>query len=389
MFTDDEKKRRVLARWIVGVFAVCSMIYLGMRHISAISDAVAYLMNLFMPLGYGLMLAMVLNAPMRFFERHLFRSSRHPKMNGIRRMLAILCSLICVIGIIVGVAVLVIPELVDAVTLVVQKLGGVLEQMEQIEASADWAAIPLGEYLSQIDIDWRNLRTRLDQWLSAQSGNMINGAIGIFNTAVNRIIDLTLSVIFAMYILGSKDKLKAQFTRFVRAWLPESPGEHLIHAAAVCNITFRQFIVGQTIEAVILGLLCTIGMLILRIPYAPTIGVLVGALALIPIAGAWAAAIIGAFLILTVNPFEAVVFLIFLLILQQLEGNLIYPRVVGSKIRLSAIWVLTAITVGGGLAGPLGMLLGVPAASAAYALLREATEKREEKKKNKRFSGHD
>lgn len=187
----------------------------------------------------------------------------------------------------------------------------------------------------------------------------------------------------SLYILGSKDKLKAQFTRLIRAWLPEGAGGYLIHVASVCNTTFRQFIVGQTIEAVILGLLCSMGMLILRIPYAPTIGALVGVMALIPIAGAWAAAFIGAFLILTVNPFKAVVFLIFLLILQQVEGNLIYPRVVGSKIQLRAIWVLTAITVGGGLAGPIGMLLGVPAASAAYYLLREATKKREDSKKQK------
>ena len=150
--------------------------------------------------------------------------------------------------------------------------------------------------------------------------------------------------------------------------------------ACVCGKNFKLFVAGQTTEAIILGSLCVIGMLILRIPYAPMIGALVGVMSLIPYVGAWGAAIIGAFMILTVNPFKAVIFIIFLLVLQQVEGNVIYPKVVGSKINLPAIWVLAAITVGGSLAGPIGMLLGVPAASSAYSLLREATDKREERK---------
>lgn len=135
---------------------------------------------------------------------------------------------------------------------------------------------------------------------------------------------------------------------------------------------------GQTTEAVILGTLCGVGMAILRIPYAPMVGALVDVTALIPYVGAFLATVIGAFMILTVNPFKALVFVIYLLTLQQVEGNLIYPRVVGAKINLPAMWVLAAITVGGNLAGPIGMLLGVPAASAAYALLKEATTKKEQ-----------
>ena len=135
---------------------------------------------------------------------------------------------------------------------------------------------------------------------------------------------------------------------------------------------------GQKTEAVILGTLCGVGMAILRIPYAPMVGALVGVTALIPYVGAFLATVIGAFMILTINPFKALVFVIYLLTLQQVEGNLIYPRVVGAKINLPAMWVLAAITVGGNLAGPIGMLLGVPAASAAYALLKEATTKKEQ-----------
>ena len=149
------------------------------------------------------------------------------------------------------------------------------------------------------------------------------------------------------------------------------------HICTVSYGIFRQFIVGQTTEAVILGTLCGVGMAILRIPYAPIVGALVGVTALIPYVGALVATFVGAFMILTVNPFKALVFIIYLLALQQVEGNLIYPKVVGAKINLPPMWVLAAITVGGNLAGPVGMLLGVPAASAAYALLKEATIYRE------------
>ena len=190
-------------------------------------------------------------------------------------------------------------------------------------------------------------------------------------------IDGIVAFVFSIYILANKETLARQISRLARVWLPNRFVDHMGHVCAVSGDVFRQFIVGQTTEAVILGSLCGIGMAILRIPYAHMVGALVGVTALIPYVGAFLATVIGAFMILTVNPFKALVFVIFLLTLQQVEGNLIYPRVVGAKINLPAMWVLAAITVGGNLAGPFGMLLGVPAASAAYALLKEATKKRE------------
>lgn len=182
---------------------------------------------------------------------------------------------------------------------------------------------------------------------------------------------------FCIYVLANKETLARQFGRLARVWLPKQFTNTASHIFTVCADVFQQFIIGQTTEAVILGSLCGIGMAILRIPYAPMVGALVGVTALIPYVGAFLATIVGAFMILTVNPFKALIFVIFLLALQQVEGNLIYPKVVGKKINLPAIWVLAAITIGGNLAGPIGMLLGVPAASAAYALIKEETIKRE------------
>lgn len=182
---------------------------------------------------------------------------------------------------------------------------------------------------------------------------------------------------FAIYILFSKEKLKSQSKRLIRAWLPESFGKWLIHASSVASVNFRNFISGQTLEAIILGVLCMVGMMILRIPYAPMVGALVGVTALIPVVGGFIGAIVGAFMIVTVSPIKALIFIVFLLILQQLEGDLFYPKVMGSRVNLPAIWIMAAVTIGGELAGPVGMLLSVPMASTAYVLIKEATLNRE------------
>lgn len=164
------------------------------------------------------------------------------------------------------------------------------------------------------------------------------------------LMNIAIGLVFSIYILYNKEKLKEQAGRLVRAWFPSTFSRGLAHVAYVCSQSFKRFIAGQTVEAIILGSLCTVGMFLLRLPYAPMVGALVGVTALIPIVGAWTG-----------------------MILQQIKGNVIYPRVVGSSIGLPALWVLAAITVGGSLAGPIGMFLGVPAVSALYQLIKEAT----------------
>ncbi|MGN0313671.1 MAG: AI-2E family transporter [Fusicatenibacter sp.] len=291
--------------------------------------------------------------------------------------MAILLSLILVSGIFAGVAVLVIPELVNAVTVLSSAVMEVLDQIAALESNADFSEIPFGEYLSRIDIDWIQLKNDLETWLKQFGNSMIDKVGSAIGSIVSSVVDGVIGFVFSIYILANKEKLSRQTGRLMRVWLPQKAGNLIFHVASVCGDTFRLFIAGQTTEAIILGSLCTIGMLILRLPYAPMIGALVGVTALIPYVGAFVATVVGAFLIMTVSPIKAVIFVIFLLTLQQIEGNLIYPKVVGAKINLPSMWVLAAITIGGNLAGPMGMLLGVPAASAAYALLKEATDKRE------------
>lgn len=376
---EDKEKRRQIARWIIGIITICIFIFLGIRYIDKLASAVVWLVNLFKPLLIGVVLALFLNVPLGFIERHLFRKHPTPRKLKIRRPLAIFLSLILVLGIFIGVAFLVVPELVNAVSIVVTSLTDGLDYLATLENAADYSEIPFGGLLAKIDIDLLELKSSLNEWLKQLSTMIMNNAAGALRDIVSATVDFIIGLVFSIYILANKKKLKQQICRLIHVWFPKKFGDWSIHIASVCGKNFRLFVAGQTIEAIILGVLCFIGMLILRIPYAPMIGALVGVMALIPYVGAWIAAIAGAFMILTVNPFKALVFLIFLLALQQVEGNLIYPKVVGAKISLPAMWVLAAITVGGNLAGPIGMLLGVPAASSIYALLKEATSERESK----------
>lgn len=374
---ENTEKRHQLAKWLISIITICILIYLGIRHINQLAVAVTWLKELMNPLLIGFVLALFLNVPLGFIERHLFQKKPTPRKKKMRRPLAILLSFALVIGIFIGIAFLVIPELVDAVGIVISSIMNGMDQLAAFESTADYSKLPFGEQLSQIDIDFVEIKTKLEEWIKQLGTTVVDGAASALGGITSTIFDFIIGLVFSIYILANKEKLKRQISRLIRVWLPKKFGEWSIHVASVCGRNFKLFVAGQTTEAIILGTLCAIGMLILRIPYAPMIGALVGVTALIPYVGAWIATLIGAFMILTVNPFKVLVFVIFLLTLQQIEGNAIYPKVVGAKINLPAMWVLAAITVGGNLGGPIGMLLGVPAAASAYALLKEATDKRE------------
>lgn len=369
---DDPQKSQKAAKWVVGVVSACILVYLGLRHIGMIAEAVGWLANLLKPLLLGGILALILNVPMSMIETRLLKKLRRGK-----RPLAILLALILLVGIFVGVAFLVIPELLGAITLIVQIARDGLERLANLDHTGALAQTPLAELFN--NIDWLGLSAQLETWLKEQSGSLASHAMGAVGSVVSGIVTSVIGLTFAIYILAGKERLKRQASRLLRVWLTERVSGVVIHVSSVCAGTFKLFIAGQATEAIILGTLCMVGMAILRLPYAPMIGALVGVTALIPVVGAFVGTIVGAIMILTVDPFKAVVFVIYLLILQQVEGNVIYPRVVGSKINLPAIWVLAAVTVGGSLAGPFGMLLGVPAASAAYALIKEATALREQR----------
>lgn len=369
---NDKINMKKITKWFIGVITACILIYLAIRHLDMIAAGISWLIHITFPILLGIIFALILNVPLRPIEKHL-----RIKKSKAKRPLAIILSLVLVLGIFTGVAFLVLPEIGNAVRLIAQIVMSGIDQAASLEGTIDFSELPLGDYLEQIDIDWIQLKRNLEQWTVAQREVLIRHAAGAVSSIAVAFVNFFIGLIFSIYILANKEKLKKQTLRLIHTWFPQKFGDLLVHITAVCNLSFRNFIAGQATEAVILGSLCTVGMLILRLPYAPMIGALVGVTALIPIVGAFIGTIVGAFLILTVSPFKAFVFIAFLLILQQIEGNLIYPKVVGSKINLPAMWVLAAVTIGGNFAGPIGMLLGVPAASATYELLKEATAKRE------------
>lgn len=370
---------KAYAKWIIGIGAVLILIFLGFANLSSVTGTVKWFFGLFTPLIVGFFMALILNVPMRFIESHLWPKAKKKSAIKLRRPLAFVLSLVLILGILTGVIVLVVPEIVEAVKIFAKGLMDVINNLAKLNKKETLSTLPFGGLLAKID--WSSIYVNVQGWIKDQSGTIVNGAMDTVITLVGGIIDFFFAVIFSIYILFSKETLKYQAKRLINAWLPKRGGSYLVHASSVANGVFRNFVAGQTIEAIILGSLCALGMFILRIPYAPMVGALVGVCALIPVVGAFIAGGVGAFMIFTESPLKALIFIIFLIILQQIEGNLIYPKVVGNQIKLPAIWVLASVTVGGALAGPLGILLGIPLTSTLYVLLREATEKREQKKR--------
>ena len=371
-FTSEKRKKT--AKWLIGVVTACILIFLGVQNINAVADALSWCISLIAPLLIGFAIAVILNVPMGFFESHFWKNTKKPLLQKLRRPVSFLLALIIILAVFVGVVWLVIPELFNALNVIAQGVMGFINELNSM-TGAELSQLPFGDAL--LSIDWDYVLSSIQNWLKDEGGTIVNTAFGTVTSLVGGIFDFFIAFVFAIYILFSKDKLKRQACRLIRAWLPKGFGEWLIHASSVANVTFRNFISGQSLEAVILGSLCTLGMLALQIPYAPMVGALVGVTALIPVVGAFIGTIGGAFMILTVEPVKAVIFVIFFLILQQIEGNLIYPRVMGSRVNLPGMWILAAVTVGGGISGPFGMLLSVPVASTAYILFKEATQRRE------------
>lgn len=373
MDMSPEKKKKI-TKWVIGVVASCIVIYLGLQNIGIVAAAFSWCIGIIMPLVLGCAIALVVNVPMRFFEAHLWTKSKKQLMCKARRPIAFLLSLVFVIGILAGVVAIIIPELSETITVIVQSAIDLVNKLNSM-SEAELAEMPLGQVL--MDVDWNKLLESLKTWLTNQANSIVNTIFGTVTSLVGGVFDLFVSVVFAIYILFSKDKLKEQAKRIVRVWIPKNVSEWSCHAASVANVNFRNFVSGQFLEAIILGVLCLIGMLIFQFPYAAMISTLVGVTALVPVVGGFIGGGVGAFMILMVDPIKAVLFIIYLVVLQQLEGNLIYPRVMGSRVNLPGMWILAAVTVGGGIGGPIGMLLSVPIASTAYILFKEATDKRE------------
>lgn len=343
-------------------------------------EGVSRLLGMFVgaltPLVLGFSIAYVLNILMSFYEHHYFR--KHAYTTFVKKSRPIVCliasifTLGAILALVIGLA---IPELISCIKFLIAEIPPVVSNI----LKSDWVVenIP-ADWLAKLNsINWQDYISQALQVVISGLGSAANVVLSAVSSVFSAIISGVISVIFAIYLLISRDQLKRQSRRLVHCYLPAKWENKFLHWAEVLNGSFHRYIVGQCTEALILGALCTIGMLIFRFPYALMVGVLVGFCALIPVAGGYIGATVGAVMMLTESPLKSLLFLIFIVILQQIEGNVIYPKVVGKSIGLPAMWVLAAITIGGGLLGILGMLLGVPITSALYHLLREHMTNRE------------
>ena len=330
------------------------------------------------PLILGLIMAYVVNIPMAFYERH-FPACGLAGLQKLRRPICLVLSVLSVFAIVVLIVRMILPELVSCVTLLLEQLPGALNAVAaQLETNfhlSDWLSGDADSFL-QGNTDWQKLIQQMVDWLISGFGGAMASITGLISSVVSGTVTVVVAAIFSIYVLMGKERLGHQFRCLLDTYWKPRWTEKLYYVLRTVDNCFHRFIVGQCVEAVILGLLCILGMLIFRFPYAGMIGALIGFTALIPVAGAYIGAVVGALMIFTVSPIQALLFLVFLVVLQQLEGNLIYPRVVGSSIGLPGIWVLAAVTVGGGLLGVGGMLLGVPLTAAVYQLLRHDMNRR-------------
>lgn len=329
-----------------------------------------------LPLLIGAAVAYPLDILTSFFERHLLSKSVNKFVVKTRRGLAVALSLISLVSIVALIIALVVPQLTKCIKMLIDEIPDALtllvSQLDKFEFVPD----DIIGFLS--GIDWQSKITSIISTVTSGVGSVMNVVISTVSTVVSGVTTTVLAVIFAVYVLLSKEKLLSQLKTLIKHYLPGKVTEKLYYIGAVANDSFHKFIVAQCTEAVILGALCTIGMIILRLPYATMIGAVTIVSAFIPVVGALLSGAIGAFLILMESPVKALVFIVFIVLLQQIEGDLIYPRVVGNSMGLPSIWVLAAVTVGAGMFGVLGMLLSVPAASTVYRLIKNDVAKKDE-----------
>ena len=355
----------------IGILA--AVLILIVIYFPQILSGLALVLNAASPLFVGCALAYILNLLLKKLD---FPRSQKPFVRKSRRPVCLLLSLVllvCIAGLVINI---VVPELSSSFQLIAKEIPGVIETARQWLLDHSDRLPSLQKALKELNIDWASLSQKLIGIVTAGAGGVFSSVMSLLSSAFGLITNIVIGFIFALYLLLNKEKLCRQLRRIIETWIRPARQEKIMYVAGVAHRTFSAFIGGQCVEAVILGCLCALGMMIFRFPYAAMTGTVIGVTALIPIVGAYIGAAIGAFMILTINPLQAVFFLIFLVILQQLEGNLIYPRVVGTSIGLPGLWVLAAITLGGGLLGISGMILSVPTAATAYKLIREATAKR-------------
>lgn len=376
------EKLKKIDRMILKYLVILIVLVFVVVYHSQIFNWISNFIGVISPLIIGAVLAYILNILMEKFERWYFPDRDDKLITATRRPLSILASIVVVIIVLLFILNLVIPQLVSVVEQVVAVLP------EAAVNTRDWVLEneelfpPLADFVDQLDVNWQNLVQRALNIVNDITGSFINTAFSTVTSVFSIIVNLFLSLMIAIYLLVSKESLLRNFDTVFATYLPHRYYTRFKYVTGVFNNSFRSFITVEVIEAAILGVMVTVGMLIFRFPYATMIGALTGVTAIIPILGAYISGTVGFILILMHSPLQALLFVLFIVITQQIEGNIIYPRVVGNSIGLPGLWVLVAVTIGGGVMGVAGMLLAVPTASALYRMLKDHVNYRNNIKSN-------
>ena len=395
---------------IIGLISFAILLSWGLKNTEFIKSLIALALGLIQPFLIGGVIAFVVNVPMRALENTCFikpyqkrlaaQAAAKPTGKGAakapdkvpfwyraKRPLSLILSLLLVLGVIGVGTLIVVPETVSSFSSIVNNLRNFPLMLNQwAQELMNWmpqAAVWLEELNLNLDltsIDWREIITQVVNFLQNGAGNVLNTTFTVASGIFNGIVTGFLAIVFSFYLLMNKEKLGSQTKQLLYALLKEPHADYLVRVGQMTNRTFSKFLSGQCVEAVILATLFFVSMSILRFPYAMIISTLIAFTALIPVFGAFIGCVVGAFLILLVDPVRAFWFVVLFLFLQQFEGNIIYPRVVGSSVGLPSMWVLVAVTLGGSMMGVLGMLVYIPMFSVLYRLIREAVSNRLETK---------
>ena len=359
---------------IMLLIAFAALLYWGLNNLRWLGSVLSGLLRLLSPLLIGICIAFVLNLMMAGLERLWCRALakwRSPWREKLKRPVCLTLTMVLFVGIIFAIFFILIPRLEEAGSTLVANIPTYVAQVQSWWEDLSGFATQHGVTLPEMTLSADQVRDTITGFLTEKGDSVVNTTLNITTSIVGALVNFLLALVFSLYLLAQKETLLSQSRRLLRRALPQRVADQFMHLLSLTNNAFSSFVTGQVTEAFILGTLCCLGMLLLRLPYALPVSVIIGTLSLIPIFGAWIGAATGAFLIVFQSPIKALTFLIFLLILQQVEGNLIYPRVVGKSVGLPGLWVLAAVTIGGGAFGVVGMLLGVPVCSVVYALVQD------------------
>ena len=367
-------------RTILFIITFAVALYTAAQNLRAIYQAVCSVWGVFSVVITGLAIAFVLNVPLKLFEEHVFyglSEDRRAVVRRLRRPLSIVCALLVTLGAVVILFLVLLPRLMETLVVVADNLPGYIDQfISWVEDLLARFNLQSGD-LTDIEIDWAGAIDSFLNGIIDRFDDIIGTATNVGTSVVGALVDALFSLIIAIYVLADKERVCAFTRRLITCFLPSRASGGLVRMAGMASETFGNFIAGQLMDSLILGILCYIGMRLFRFPYPEVISVVIGVTSLVPLVGSFVGELIGAFLILITSPLKALLFIVFILCLQQLEGSFIYPRVVGKSVGLPGVVVLSAVLVGGNIASVTGALLAVPICAMLYSLLLEALEARE------------